>query len=51
MRTLQEEVGLKIDDLEVRSELHGHIRAYFGLLRDYMLREKLYSFVHTKEYF
>ena len=51
MRTLQEEVGLRIDDLEENPDLHNHVGGYFGLLRDYMLREKLYSFVHTKEYF
>lgn len=51
MRTLQEEVGLRIDDLEKKPDLHSHVRDYFGLLRDYMLREKLFSFVHTREYF
>lgn len=51
MRTLQEEVGLRIDNLEETRDLHNHVRRYFGLLRDYMLREKLFSFVHTKEYF
>ena len=51
MRTLQEEVGLRIDNFEENTDLHNHIRDYFGLLRDYMVREKLFSFVHTKEYF
>ena len=51
MKTLQEEVGLKIDNLEENTSLHNHVRKYFGLLRDYMLREELFSFVHTKEYF
>ena len=51
MRTLQEEVGLKIDNLEENTSLHNHVRNYFSLLRDYMLREQLFSFVHTKEYF
>ena len=51
MRTLREEVRLKIDDIEDDSGLHRHVRDYFELLRDYMHREKLYSFVHTREYF
>lgn len=51
MRTLREEVRLRIDDIEDDSDLHRHVRDYFELLRDYMHREKLYSFVHTREYF
>ncbi len=53
MKTLQQEVGLRIDDLEAeaRRALHKQIRAYFSLLRDYMHREKLFSFIHTREYF
>ncbi len=53
MRTLQDEVGLKIDNLEDEdnAELHGQIRKYFLLMTDYMQREKLLSFVHTKRYF
>ncbi len=50
-RTLQEEVGLRIDNLEDNPELHKQVRQYFGLLKDYLHREKLYSFVQTKEYF
>ena len=51
MRTLREEVRLKIDDIEDDSDLHRRVRDYFELLRDYMHREQLYSFVHTREYF
>ena len=51
MRTLQEEVGLKIDDLADNPVLHGDVRNYFELLRDYMHREQLISFIHTREYF
>lgn len=51
MRTLQSEVGLKIEDIEERPDLHNHISNYFGLLKDYVQREKLFSFVHTKGYF
>lgn len=51
IRTLQQEVGLQIDNLEEDVDLHRHVRSYFGLLKDYMLREKLFSFVHTKGYF
>lgn len=51
MRTLQEEVGLKIDDLADNAILHHDIRDYFELLKDYMHREQLMSFIHTREYF
>lgn len=51
MRTLQEEVRLKIDDLADNAILHQDIRNYFELLNDYMHREKLVSFIHTREYF
>ena len=50
MRTLQGEVGLKIDDIRV-TEFHKCVRDYFELLKDYMQREQLFSFVHTREYF
>ena len=51
MRTLQEEVGLKIDNLANDSVLHKDVRDYFELLKDYMHREQLVSFIHTREYF
>jgi len=51
MRTLQEEVGLKIDNLADNPDLHKDIRDYFELLKDYMHREQLISFIHTREYF
>lgn len=51
MRTLQEEVNLKIDNLADNSVLHKDVRDYFELLRDYMQREQIMSFVHTKGYF
>lgn len=51
MRTLQEEVRLKIDDLAGNAILHQDIRDYFELLKDYMHREQLMSFIHTREYF
>ena len=50
-RTLREEVNLKIDSFEEDRELYRRIRDYFELLRDYMHREELVSFVHTREYF
>ncbi len=51
MKTLQEEVGLKIDNLADNPDLHKDIRDYFELLKDYMQREQLISFIHTREYF
>ena len=51
VKTLRDEVGLKIDDLAAESSPYRFIRAYFDLLKDYMSREKLYSFVHSRGYF
>ena len=52
MQTLRgEEVKLKIDSFEDDSDLCEKTRGYFELLKDYMHREQLISFVHTREYF
>ena len=51
VKTLRDEVGLRIDELAAESNPYRFIRAYFDLLKDYMSREKLYSFVHSKGYF
>lgn len=50
-KTLREEVNLKINSFEEDVELYKAIRDYFELLRDYMHRGELLSFVHTREYF
>ena len=50
-KTLREEVDLKIDDLETDQVLYVHVRDYFGLLNDYMSREKLVWFTHSRGYF
>ena len=50
-QTLREEVNLKIEDLESDEKLYRYVRTYFNLLEDYMHRENLISFVHTREYF
>ena len=51
VKTLRDEVGLRIDDLAAEPDLYGFIRTYFDLLKDYMGRHELYSFVHSKGYF
>ena len=52
MGTLRgEEVKLKIDSFEDDPDLYKQVRDYFELLKDYMHREQLFSFVHTREYF
>lgn len=50
-RTLREEVNLTIDDLEESHDLYTHIRDYFGLLKDYMRRESIFLFTHSRGYF
>lgn len=51
IKTLREEVRLEIDDLSDTPELRAHVRLYCDLLRDYMIREDLYSVVHSKGVF
>ena len=51
LKALTEYVGLKIEDMSTRDDLAAVVREYFGLLRDYMFRGKIYSFVHTKSFF
>lgn len=51
LRTLQDEIGLKIEDFAKEADLARRISEYFGLLLDYMSREKFGSFVHAEKYF
>jgi len=50
MKTLKDEIGLKIHDYS-QDDYAKTIKEYFELLQDYMNRQKLYSFVHTTEFF
>lgn len=50
-QTLRDEVNLRVENLEDNFALYKQVRNYFDLLKDYMQRENLYSFVHSKEYF
>ena len=51
MDTLRNEVGLKIDSLADHQALHQNVRTYFELLRDYMVRQRLVSFIHSRGFF
>jgi hypothetical protein len=51
MQTLREDLKLRIDDFSRDPEQAGAIKEYFELLRDYMIRQGMVSFVHTREYF
>lgn len=52
MVTLQDEVGLKIDNLaDLPAGIMQCVRNYFELLRDYMRQKQLPMFVHSKEFF
>lgn len=51
MRTLQEELNLKIEDFGVRVQLKKAVWDYFWFLRDHMGRNSLVSFVHTPYFF
>ena len=51
MDVLQNEVGLKISNIAEQTDLYDEVRNYFGLLRDYMIRENYPFFVHTRGHF
>lgn len=51
MRTLQEELNLKIEDSGVGHDLKKAVWGYFWFLRDHMGRNNLASFVHTPCFF
>lgn len=51
MRTLIDELNLKIEDYSEIPGLGPLVKEYYELLQDYMAREQIISFVHTKEYF
>jgi len=50
-KTLTEELGLRINDLSEVEGLKDIVTKYFELLQDYVLRQQLWPFVHTKAYF
>ena len=51
METLRSEVGLRIEDMRECPRTAKLVERYTALLRDYMTRQQLNSFIHTKEYF
>ncbi|MDE0263737.1 MAG: hypothetical protein OXJ37_15150 [Bryobacterales bacterium] len=51
MRTLQEDLSLKIEEPGVRVELKKAVWDDFWSLRDHMGRNSLVSFVHTPYFF
>lgn len=51
MKTLKNEIGLKIEDLGENPDLKNSISEYFDLLTDYMKRQSYSSFVHAEKYF
>ena len=51
METLRSEVGLRIEDMRECPRTAELVERYTALLRDYMTRQQLNSFIHTKEYF
>ncbi len=51
MRTLQEELGIKIDDFGRQPELKKAVWDYFWFLKDHMVQTGTQSFVHTVLFF
>ena len=52
MATLQDEVGLKVDDLaKLPENVNQSIWSYFDMLNEYMREKRLPVFVHSKGYF
>ena len=50
-RLEEEGLHLKIEKIECNPDLSSALDDYVGLLKDYMQREQLGLFVHTREYF
>ncbi len=46
-----EKLRLRIENIEDKPDLSSALDDYVGLLKDYMQREELSLFVHTREYF
>lgn len=51
MRTLQEELRLKVEDFGADAVLKTAVWDYFWYLRDHMARNSLVSFIHTPYFF
>ena len=52
METMKSEVNLIIEDFQdIDHNFSNHVRDYYELMMDYMGRQNLVSFVHTKEFF
>jgi hypothetical protein len=51
MKVLRDIIKIKVEDYSAQSDVAKLIRDYFELMRDYMLREQMLSFVHTREFF
>ncbi len=51
MQTLQEALGVQIDDLGARPELREAVWNYFWFLRRYMTEAQIESFVHAPNHF
>lgn len=51
MSTLINEINIKIDDYSTVQGLGPLVKEYFELLKDYMTREKIQTFIHTREHF
>jgi hypothetical protein len=51
MKTLRDEVELKIDDYSSDPDAHGQVWHYLWFMQDYMARNNLGSFVHSPVYF
>jgi membrane-bound ClpP family serine protease len=51
MKTLVDDLGLMIEDFGAIDGLGPILKEYYELIRDYMSREDLITFVHTDRYF
>ena len=51
MKTLRNELRLKIDDLDKKPELKKAVWDYFWFLRDHMAKNSTASFIHALDYF
>ena len=51
METLRKEMKLKIEDISTIEDLGKSVTEYYDLLKDFLDREKMSNFIHTKKFF
>jgi len=49
MAVLRDELNLVIEDFGAKPKLNSHVKSYYNLLRDYMVKRGFGGIVHVRE--